>query len=642
MNLRNRWLVLGVGFIVLSACATLYWWQKSDRTEVERSSAIQQLDSPATARLGREMRQLLSVLDSLERGDTTSSQRCERCSYLSQAATGYRARAAAALQEIRYLEATLSMHDESRTPAQSTTLERALADRQAAAGRAIAGLRSFADAASACELEKLCTRDDEARSIQTSPVDCARDRDDIAAAAARISSLADSIIVQARFCQTIACPVMDCDRSAALVDDLEIAEVSLAEMAGGRTAWPGGRTSSPSKGLVTVLGGVERALVRLALDSAEATLPPSAISARASDMLAGLSGWLQRMETRRGVEKESWRVSALMGEIDVASEWALRGDTVEYTRAYYEALSRAMLSAARLDAALSMSEEPNADKGGATGGPLCGVSDLATAYLKAGRATAALGFCRAKSACAQTEETNASRRPFRSASDEGISALAAVIGALPLGVEREADARVSSSPSAQISMSRADYVAGEVMTVTADASPSACLINGGAIGLGPAGVTSDREQRYQLQGNTRSEILLAAPDEPGLYVVRVFASADRGGQVLSEHAVTIVPLGPGCDGFTGMWDTQFGRLRMVERDGYITGSYRKSAEAVLPGLILGERSGRTLTGTWLSELGRGGTSLRLQADGTHFRGTWGVRPERATGGGAWNGECLGR
>jgi len=342
-------------------------------------------------------------------------------------------------------------------------------------------------------------------------------------------------------------------------------------------------------GLAVVHGGVVRALVRLAIDSSEASLAPDILSARAEDMRSGLLTWVEETEIRKGVQKHTCRVGALMAEIDVAAEWARRDETEEYTQAYFEALSRAMLSAARLDAALAIMDDPAENRQQpVVSGPVCGANELADAYLNVGRAIAALGFCQAKSACPRPGPPLGGRS-LRSASDLSIGALAAVTGALPLGLDRAADAGVRASNPVRLSLNRQSYQTGEAVTVSADTTPSACLADTGSIGIAKAGAPEGRERRYTLAGNTRSEILLAAPGEAGRYVVRVFASPDRGGQILSEHPLTIHPMAPGCEGFTGIWDTEFGRLHLVDREGRVTGSYRRGNNSPLPGLLIASR-----------------------------------------------------
>jgi hypothetical protein len=627
---------------VLAIGAVAGWWiWRAAPSTPATARLVQTMASPATLRLDRDMSRVLDLLGEVERGVIQEGRPCERCGYLAQTVTVYRERAETALIGIREAEAALSSVDDRAPPAAKTTLERTLASRQKAAARAISGLRSYTNALRDCETEQLCRRDDPVRAQETQPLDCTRDAGPVRAAAAQIAELSELVIAQARQCQSMACPIMSCDRSASFAADLAIAEMSLAELAGGRTALPGMAEDALPTGLAAVLGGVERALVRLAIDSAEVSLAPDILSARADDMRSGLLAWVEETEIRKGVQKHTWRVGALMAEIDVAAEWARRDETEEYTQAYFEALSRAMLSAARLDAALAIVDDPaEKPQQPAQAGPVCGAHELADAYLKVGRAIAALGFCRAKSACPKPSSPIGGRS-LRSASDRSIGALAAVTGALPLGLDRAADAGVRASDPVRLTVNRQTYQTGEAVTVSADTAPSACLAATGSIGIARAGAPEGRERRYALAGNATSEILLAAPGDAGRYVVRVFASPDRGGHILSEHPLTIHPMAPGCEGFTGTWDTEFGRLHLVDREGRVTGSYRRGDSSPLPGLLIATRSDRLLEGTWLSELGRGGTRLRLSSDGQSFRGTWGVKVDRVTGGGRWTGVCIG-
>lgn len=630
-------LVALVAIIVVASPAIGWWIWNGSAGSPNSARVVQQIASPATIRLDRDMAQVLDLLADVEHGVVLDGQACERCTYLAQTVAAYRERAETNLAGIRESEAALSQINERAPPGTRATLERALTAQQKAAARAIAGLRSYTNAMGDCEKERLCQRHDTVRAEDTQPLDCDRDAGPVRAAAARIEQLSERVITAARQCQSTVCPIMNCERSAAFAADLEIAEMSLAELAGGRTALPGIVEEAAPTGLAVVLGGVERALVRLAIDSAETSLDVEALSARAADMRSGLKGWIEETELRRGVQQHAWRVGALVAEIDVAAEWARRDDGQEYTQAYFEALSRAMLSAARLDAALAIAEVPSVPRG--TSGPVCGANELATAYLKVGQAIAALGFCRAKSACPQSVRS-LSGRPIRSASDRSIGALAAVTGALPLTLERAADAAVRASRPVALSLDQAAYRTGEAMTVSANTAPSACLVSDGAIGLARAGSAPGREERYALAGNAASEILLAAPGVAGRYVVRVFASPERGGHILSEHPLRVESLGQSCQGFTGLWDTEFGRLHLVDREGRVTGSYRRSEFAPRPGLLIGSRERNVLNGIWLSELGRGGARLRLAEDERSFKGTWGVKVDRNSGGGRWTGRCL--
>lgn len=633
-------MLVGLAALVIAISFAAGWWiWAGSQVASDTVRVVQPLASPATLRLDRDMARLLDLLTDVEQGTIIDGQPCERCTYLAQTVSVYRERAEAALSGIRESEAALSQIDGRAPPGTKATLDRALTAQQKAAARAIAGLRSYINALGDCEKERLCQRHDLARAEETQPLDCSRDAGPVRAAAARIEQLSERVIAEARQCQTMVCPIMDCARSSSFAADLEIAEMSLAELAGGRTALPGIVEATAPTGLAVVLGGVERALVRLAIESAEASLEADALSARAADMRSGLQDWMEETELRKGVQKHAWRVGALVAEIDVAAEWARREDSQEYTQAYFEALSRAMLSAARLDAALAIAEAAVTPGPDQSAGPVCGANELANAYLKVGQARAALGFCRAKSACPQPTRP-LQGRPIRSASDRSIGALAAVTGALPLTLERAADAAVRGSRPVDLNLDQTTYRTGEAMTVSADTAPSACLMSDGAIGLAKAGSAPGREERYALAGNAVSELLLAAPGAPGRYVVRVFASPERGGHILSEHPLSVEGFGARCEGFTGLWDTEFGRLHLVERGGRVTGSYRRTEFAPRPGLLVASREQNVLNGIWLSELGRGGARLRLAQDGQSFKGTWGVKVDQTSGGGRWTGRCL--
>ncbi|MEQ9517830.1 MAG: hypothetical protein RLN89_00175 [Parvibaculum sp.] len=644
--LEERGMALLVGLLSLLIVLGVFWFAlrdgapdgaSHDRAR-DGSMLVNVFETPATSRLGTDLSEALEVLQALQSGEGVTTASCERCRFLSQAADVYKVKAVGLLETIRVLESSISASRDGLMDAERNGLVRNLALQQKSAGRVIAGLMSFADAIAKCEEERLCRRDDPSRAAETMPLDCARDQPDLQNSVARIERLAEKVIDEARQCQRFSCPIMHCGRAAGLADDLSIVETSLAELAGGRLALPGASDLAPAAGLATVLGSVERGLVALAIQSAETSLDPDALTARADDMKAGLGSWLQETESRHGVQETSWRVSALMGEIDVAAEWARAGESVEHTRAYFQSLSRAVLSAARLDAALALSEETAGEKA-ASNGPVCGANELGRAYLKVGQARAALNFCRAKSACPIDGADEG--MPYRSASSQSLGAYAAVTGALPLDDKRIADAGVAQSAPVDLSLEHQRYRAGEVVRVRADTRASSCLMEDGAVALVRAGSPARRAQRYLLEGGAVSEILLSAPTTPGRYAVRVFASADRGGGALRDQVITVDAFPVGCDGFSGLWDTDFGRLYLTEREGEVTGSYRRNDTTPLPGLFVGKRRGSVVEGTWLSELGRGGAKMRLTDGGNRFVGSWGVTADRVDGGGQWNGACLG-
>ncbi len=138
--------------------------------------------------------------------------------------------------------------------------------------------------------------------------------------------------------------------------------------------------------------------------------------------------------------------------------------------------------------------------------------------------------------------------------------------------------------------------------------------------------------------SSTDSVLFAAPDVPGSYQVRAFAPAARGGAELARVDVPVAETPVACNGFSGIWDSNFGELRLYARDGAARGSYRRTPEAG-PGFLTGEVRGRRLYGTWESELGRGGARLVLSSDGSYFRGSWSHIPGQYSGTGSWTGTC---
>ena len=80
-------------------------------------------------------------------------------------------------------------------------------------------------------------------------------------------------------------------------------------------------------------------------------------------------------------------------------------------------------------------------------------------------------------------------------------------------------------------------------------------------------------------------------------------------------------------------------MRLVQRDGTVTGTYRRSPDA-RAGFFLGTLTGKAAEGSWHSELGSGGARLRLVDEGSRFRGTWSQTLGKFAGTGQWNGLCV--
>ena len=82
----------------------------------------------------------------------------------------------------------------------------------------------------------------------------------------------------------------------------------------------------------------------------------------------------------------------------------------------------------------------------------------------------------------------------------------------------------------------------------------------------------------------------------------------------------------------GIWDTSFGRVRLVQEEGRIHGCY----ESVGPARIEGRLDGKRFVFRYFEPKVQGDGWFELTADGSAFDGSW--RPDGATAWGAWQGQ----
>lgn len=95
---------------------------------------------------------------------------------------------------------------------------------------------------------------------------------------------------------------------------------------------------------------------------------------------------------------------------------------------------------------------------------------------------------------------------------------------------------------------------------------------------------------------------------------------------------------PGECSWTGVWDTNFGDMELVQEGSLVTGTYTHDQ-----GRISGTVSGNTLTGTWSEapsyspSTDAGGVQLIISEDCTSFRGSWRYGQDKTTWDGDWTG-----
>ncbi len=230
--------------------------------------------------------------------------------------------------------------------------------------------------------------------------------------------------------------------------------------------------------------------------------------------------------------------------------------------------------------------------------------------------------------------------------------------ALALALDTARSLEIGPSAPIDLQTELPVYLPGEAVRLSVGAAGNACMVEDGAwLGLveepfdadprdrvsrpleNAEAVVARTIQRFALDGREAFEVLTEAPLIPGRYDFKAFAPSARGGWEMGSHVIEVTEAPSACRGFTGTWSTDFGILRLVVRDGVARGTYKKLPGS-RPGFLLGTVANGVLTGTWQSELGRGGTRLALTADGLGFDGTWSHIEGKLSGTGRWQGTCV--
>lgn len=445
-----------------------------------------------------------------------------------------------------------------------------------------------------------------------------------------ILSLARRIYASGAECRDMSCPFASCEAHANLQGALDELTDTFAAYAASA------RSPAVPVNLAPQLETLRQALERLPLALSQPN--PSSLAGWAASINEGdLLQSTDELSDTSGPEA-GWRlrltrlqIAALVNraqgadEDDATLDWAqiaLRGGAALAQVHYLEWLTSQSPQT-------STCEEPQ----------LTTLEDMATELR---RAAAALTVCGARAGCGGGVPPMPladlySRAPV------GLGGLERFTREAVTLIVRNYDALgLRADDPVQISTDLERYGAGEAIRVRFGNTSNRCIAEPGArLGMfDPDGSDRALELRDVRASGDSSEALIAAPERSGVYEIRAFAAPSRGGGELARDRVVIEQPPDGCDGFEGLWDTNFGELRIYVRDGIARGTYGRTA-AGAPGFLTGEVRGPVLYGDWDSELGEGGARLVLEDGGASFRGSWSHVPGRYSGTGRWTGTCVG-
>lgn len=319
-------------------------------------------------------------------------------------------------------------------------------------------------------------------------------------------------------------------------------------------------------------------------------------------------------------------------------------------RDYADASARLLLETAsfkaaappRANAFASALNPTAAAASGAPGGEACdGAARLVqSTEQRLSEAMARLALCNVRAACHPEDDATAAIPPRAAPSGRSptqqLSAQSSAAGEALRALFFQKDEDVPLSTDLQ------QYTAREAITVKPLAETNRCLADRSArVVLTPDGAEGAPPiEAHALDPSDSAVWLFEAPRVPGRYRVQLEGPPARGGGVFgASPPFEVAAAPPGCDGFNGTWQTDFGVLTIRVREGVARGTYRQNEED-RAGILAGEVDGATLTGTWHSELGAGGTRIALKEDGTSFSGTWSQSLDRVSGAGKWEGRCI--
>lgn len=511
---------------------------------------------------------------------------------------------------------TLTAGERSRLNGQ----RRAAASRLAAAQYAARSIEELLDA---CRADRAC-RDDPAgfQSLTCTGPWPSSDMED------RLRSLAARIYDQSAGCREVSCPTVNCEAQAGLQAALDELTATLGSFSLDASGAAGRRAA-----LVPLVAELRRAFERLPL--ALSTSGTSALAEWAStiDALTFVQSSDQFM-AQAGPET-GWRLRLVRLQLGRLAQMAEEGSLTGAQWADVARRAGAGLAQVHyLEWYLSEYEVPETCE--SVRGDV--VTGLATDLR---RAAATLTVCGARSGCGEGDGPIPLAELYERA-PAGLGGLDRFTSEAVTLISRHfANLRYERGLQLGLDTDLDSYGPGEAIRVFASVPANRCIAEPGAR---LAIFRQDQEEEPVMERETTSlsgegGALIAAPAAPGLYEVRAFASAVRGGGELARESFAVTPGPRSCAGFTGLWDTNFGELRLYVRDGEARGTYRRLSN-VPPGFLTGEVRGPVLYGEWLSELGEGGARLVIDDDGDAFSGGWSHIPGEYTGTGQWAGDCL--
>lgn len=276
--------------------------------------------------------------------------------------------------------------------------------------------------------------------------------------------------------------------------------------------------------------------------------------------------------------------------------------------------------------------------------PACGGMDEARVEVLQSRirdAEAVMTVCATRAACEEGEAVSGLlpadvRGPltiesFRVYADDAFNLLGSLTGQLQLNAQG----------LATLIPDEGRYRPSEAIEIAVDISETACMAEPGAV----LALVRENDSEGEAESIARlaprpiQNAYMEGPHAAGSYTIVARAPPARGGSEIGSASIVIDEgLPQVCDGFTGIWNSDFGELVLYERGELVRGTYRRFSD-VTPGFLIGIVSGRTFRGIWRSELGSGGARLVLAQDGQSFRGTWGHSEGSVGGAGRWNGVC---